>query len=310
MNIYVAFDLSKKNKLKLKKITKNNRIFFKKEIKKGTSPDKNFLKSEIIFGNVPAEWISKSKKIKWIQLESSGFGEYLNLDFKKLNNKVRITNLKDFFSQSVSQTILSGILSFYRGIDRFIILKDKKKWIGDPLRNEIDLLLNKKILFFGYGFINQKLHHYLKPFNCSFDIVKSKTNSLFIDQKIKVADIIVCCVPETKKTIGFFGKKRFSLLKKDSLFMNFGRGSLIDEKELIKLLSLNSIKGAMLDVTENEPLKKSDPLWSCPNLILSQHTGGGSNEEILNKVKFFESNFIKYCSHQSLNGLINLTKGY
>ena len=59
MNIYVAFDLSIKNKKKLKAITKDNKVFYNIKSDKGKIPDKNFLKSEIVFGNVPASWITK-----------------------------------------------------------------------------------------------------------------------------------------------------------------------------------------------------------------------------------------------------------
>ena len=57
----------------------------------------------------------------------------------------------------------------------------------------------------------------------------------------------------------------------------------MDENELIKILKDRKIKGAVLDVTRNEPLELSNPLWKCPNLILTQHTAGGSRKEILNK---------------------------
>ena len=100
------------------------------------------------------------------------------------------------------------------------------------------------------------------------------------------------------------------LLKKESLFINAGRGSLIDEKELIKILKNKKIKGAVLDVTRNEPLKSSDPLWTCPNLILTQHTAGGSIKEILNKVNFFEDNFKRFCLNKPLKNIINLSQGF
>ena len=282
MNIYVACNLPKKDLLKIKKISKKNKVFYNDKTEKQKIPDKNFLQSEIVFGNIPPHWITESKKLKWIQLESVGFGEYLGLDWKKLKNKITITNLKGFFLEPVSETILSGILSFYRGIDRFIILKNNKKWIGDPIRNELELLINKKVLFFGYGTINRRLHNILKSFQCYFDIIDINTKLSYIEDKIKIADIIVCASPETKKTINFFDKKKLKLLKKESLFINAGRGSLIDEKELIKILKNKKIKGAVLDVTRNEPLKSSDPLWTCPNLILTQHTAGGSIKETLN----------------------------
>ena len=310
MNIYVACNLPKKDLLKIKKISKKNKVFYNDKTEKQKIPDKNFLQSEIVFGNIPPHWITESKKLKWIQLESVGFGEYLGLDWKKLKNKITITNLKGFFCEPVSETILSGILSFYRGIDRFIILKNNKKWIGDPIRNELELLINKKVLFFGYGTINRRLHNILKPFQCYFDIIDINTKLSYIEDKIKIADIIVCASPETKKTINFFDKKKLKLLKKESLFINAGRGSLIDEKELIKILKNKKIKGAVLDVTRNEPLKSSDPLWTCPNLILTQHTAGGSIKETLNKVNFFEDNFKRFCLNKPLKNIINLSQGF
>ena len=146
MNIYVTCDLTNKDIFKIKEIAKKHKVYFNDVVDERTLIDKNFLKSEIVFGNVPSHWIGQSKRLKWIQLESVGFDEYLGLDLKKLKNKITITNLKGFFLEPVSETILSGILSFYRGIDRFVILKNNKKWIGDPIRNELELLINKKFL--------------------------------------------------------------------------------------------------------------------------------------------------------------------
>jgi len=310
MNIYVACNLPKKDLLKIKKISKKNKVFYNDKTEKQKIPDKNFLQSEIVFGNIPPHWITESKKLKWIQLESTGFDEYINLNMEKLPNKIVITNLKGFFQEPVAQTMFAGILSFYRGIDRFVFLKNKKKWIGEPIRHQLNLLFNKKVLFFGYGSINKRLHQYLKPFSCNFDFVDTKTNSFSSDKKIKTADIILCCAPESEKTINFFNKKKLQLLKKDSIFINAGRGSLIDEKALIEYLKIGRIKGALLDVTNNEPIKYSDSIWNCPNLILTQHSGGGSINEITNKIKFFELNFKRYCSRKSLHGIIDNLKGY
>ena len=310
MNIYVTCDLTNKDIFKIKEVAKKHKVFFNDAVDERAPIDKNFLKSEIVFGNIPCHWIYQSKRLKWIQLESTGFDEYLDLDWKKIKNKIAITNLKGFFSEPASETTLSAILSFYRGIDRFVILKNNKKWIGNPLRNELELLINKKILFFGYGSINRRLHALLKPFKCYFDIIDTKTNLSSIKNKIKIADIIICTVPETKKTINFFDKKKLQLLKKESLFINIGRGSLVDENELIKILKDRKIKGAVLDVTRNEPLELSNPLWKCPNLILTQHTAGGSSKEILNKVIFFKDNFKRYCLNKPLKCKINMSKGY
>lgn len=206
--------------------------------------------------------------------------------------------------------MIAGILCFYRGIENFVKLKEQKKWVGDPIRNNLETLNGKKIIFFGHGLINQELKNYLKPYKCKFDYINSKTNTKKINLLLKQADIVACCAPETRDTINFFNSKKLNLLKKNTLLINAGRGSLIDENVLVKLLKNNKIKGAMLDVSKIEPLKKKSALWSSPNLILTQHTGGGSIDEISKKIIFFEKNFKRFINNKAPYGKVNSLKGY
>ena len=310
MHIYIALEIDTKQKKIINEKFLGHKVFFNSNLKFKKKPEINFLKSEIIFGNVPADWIKQSKKIKWIQLESTGFGEYLDLLKAQFSKKILFTNLKGFFKDPVAHSMIAGILCFYRGIETFVKLKEQKKWVGDPIRNKLETLNGKKIIFYGYGFINQELKNYLKPYKCRFDYINSKTNTKKIDLLLKQADIVACCAPETRHTINFFDSKKLNLLKKNTLLINAGRGSLIDENALVKLLKNKKIKGAVLDVSKIEPLKKESALWSCPNLILTQHTGGGSSDEISKKIAFFEKNFKRFINNKSLYGKLNSLRGY
>jgi phosphoglycerate dehydrogenase-like enzyme len=107
-----------------------------------------------------------------------------------------------------------------------------------------------------------------------------------------------------------FNKKMINSLSKQTILINVGRGNLINEKYLIKKLKNNDLKGAVLDVTAEEPLRKNNPLWSCPNLILTQHTGGGYKDEIIDKVNFFLNNFQRYKKKSKVLNKINPMKGY
>ena len=310
MHIYIALNIDIHQKKIINEKFIGHKVFFNSNLKFKDKPEKNFLKSEIVFGNVPVDWIIESKKIKWVQLESTGFGEYLDFLKVQLSKKILFTNLKGFFKDPVAQSMIAGILCFYRGFETFVKLKEQKKWVGDPIRNKLETLNEKKIIFFGHGLINQELKNYLKPYKCRFDYIDSKTHTKKIDILLKQADIIACCAPETKDTINFFNSKKLNLLKKNALLINAGRGSLIDENALVKLLKNKRIKGAVLDVSKTEPLKKTSALWSCPNLILTQHTGGGSIDEISKKISFFEKNFKRFINNKIPYGKVNSLKGY
>ena len=107
-----------------------------------------------------------------------------------------------------------------------------------------------------------------------------------------------------------FNKNMLDTLSKLSILVNVGRCYLIDENYLIEKLNNKTLRGAVLDVTSEEPLQKNSKLWNCPNLILTQHTGGGYTNEIIDKVYFFLDNFKRYSKNTSLINIINPSKGY
>ena len=309
MNIYIACELENSEKKIIKDNLKKHNLYFS-NFKFKKIADNNFLKCEIVFGNIPSNWVKQSSKIKWLQLESTGFGEYSNVKKNFLDKGVIITNLKSFFACQVAQTTMAGIFSFYRGLDIFTFLKNKKKWIGDPMRAKLEILNNKNVLFFGKGSINKEISKYLKVFNCQYSFVDSNSKKNFFIKKLKKAEIVICALPGTVKTKMLFNKRMISFLSKKTILVNVGRGNLIDEKYLIKVLKNNFLKGAILDVTAEEPLRKNNPLWSCPNLILTQHTGGGYKDEMVDKVKFFLNNLQKYLKKITVLNKINPSKGY
>jgi phosphoglycerate dehydrogenase-like enzyme len=309
MNIYIACELNNLEKKIIKNNLKKHNLYFSNLTFKKIA-DNNFLKCEIVFGNIPPDWVKQSSKIRWLQLESTGFAEYSDVNKNFLNKDVIITNLKSFFAHQVAQTVMAGIFSFYRGLDIFTLLKKEKKWIGDPIRAKLEILNDKNILFFGKGSINQEIAKYIKLFNCKYSFIDSNSNKSFFTKKLKKAEIVICALPGTTKTKMLFNEKMINSLSKQTILVNVGRGNLINEKHLIKKLKNNGIKGAILDVTAEEPLRKNNPLWSCPNLILTQHTGGGYKDEIIDKVNFFLNNFQRYKKKSKVLNKINPMKGY
>ena len=309
MNIYIACELNNLEKKIIKNNLKKHNLYFSNLTFKKIA-DNNFLKCEIVFGNIPPDWVKQSSKIRWLQLESTGFAEYSEVKKNFLNKDVIITNLKSFFAHQVAQTVMAGIFSFYRGLNIFTLLKKEKKWIGDPIRAKLEILNDKNILFFGKGSINQEIAKYIKLFNCKYSFIDSNSNKSFFTKKLKKAEIVICALPGTTKTKMLFNEKMINSLSKKTILVNVGRGNLINEKHLIKKLKNNGIKGAILDVTAEEPLRKNNPLWSCPNLILTQHTGGGYKDEIMDKVNFFLDNFQRYKKKSKLLNKINPLRGY
>lgn len=284
------------------------------EIRYHPQPDdasrRAFRDCEIAFGNPPAEWLAQAPRLRWVQLESVGFGEYASLDWKTLGKTLRLTNLKGFFAEPVAQSILAGILSHYRGVGRLARLQARGEWLGDDLRPQLKTLSGAAVVLFGYGDINRRVEEFLAPFGCSITAFRSGWEISDLEQALGGADIVICSAPHTPATRGLFGAALLAKLKPGALFVNFGRGSLLDEEALASALDSGALGGAVIDVTREEPLPASHRFWRAPNLLLTQHTGGGTGDEIDRKIDVFLANLRSYRNGEALNGLVDFERGY
>ena len=99
-------------------------------------------------------------------------------------------------------------------------------------------------------------------------------------------------------------------MKPGSVYASVGRGSTTDEEALIKCLKSGHLGGAVLDVTEQEPLSSDSPLWELEKVILTQHTGGGHINEHLGKVDLFLTNIYGLENGSDVIDGIDIAKGY
>lgn len=265
---------------------------------------------DVAFGNPEPEAIANADALRWVQLESVGFGEYLDLDWDALGERLTLTSLAGFFADPVAETALAGILTLGRGMDRLVRYQAKAEWVGDPIREGLRLLRNAHVVMLGYGAINRRLAELLAPFGCKVTRFDSTATTDAIEQALPTADILVAAVPDTPATRNLMNDRRFGLLPPHAVLINLGRGSLLDEAALANALRANQLGGAVLDVTNDEPLPADHPFWTCPNTILTQHSGGGTTDELDRKIDYFKSNLTRFRADQPLTGTIDLTRGY
>lgn len=266
--------------------------------------------AEIVFGNPDPSVIAANPALRWLQLESVGFGEYAALDWSRPAGPVQVSNLAGFFADPVAESALAGILALGRGIDRLVRLQDRAEWNGDPLRTRLRLLRGARVLLFGHGAINRRLAELLVPFGCTITALARGWTPATLDAALAGADIVAATVPATPATAGIFDAARFAALPPGSIFCNFGRGSLVVEPDLDAALRSGHLGGAVIDVTRDEPLPPGHPFWTAPNLILTQHTGGGTADEIDRKIDSFLSNLARVHAGQPPAGLVNFARGY
>jgi phosphoglycerate dehydrogenase-like enzyme len=309
MKVYSYQKLDEQQQERLLQMQGVVKACFYQEGQSETDPPVDFIDASICFGNPPAEWLKHSNRLKWIQLISVGFGEYLPHAQLIHQKDLTITNLKGFFKVPVAESILGGILSLYRQLNHLAQMQTKKEWAGDNLR-ESRTLMGRKVVLIGRGAIHQHLITCLTPFKCDVSVFGSYFNGLELDQALAQADILVTTVPATPKTNNILHAERLGLLPKDSIFLNFGRSNIVDTPALIQMLETGKLSGAVLDVTDDEPLGPEDPLWSTRNLLLTQHTSGGMPQETDKKLDFLNVNLQRFRKGEELINKIDIQKGY
>lgn len=269
-----------------------------------------FQSADMVMGNPPAAWFSEPlPNLKFWQLDSAGFDGYKNAQIN-----AAVANMGDYFAWPCAETMVAGILSMYRRIPELALLQSRSEWVGAPIRDRTGLLRQKRVVILGTGTIGQAVRQMLTGFNCSVKML-ARTDpqaDLHSAQELKEVlpqtDIVVNCLPGT--ATGFFSAELIGAMTASSLYANVGRGSTTDEPALIAALQSGKLGGAVLDVTAKEPLPADSPLWSLPNVLLTQHTGGGQPDEDAGKVTQFLKNLTSFLAGEPLENTVELERGY
>ena len=181
------------------------------------------------------------------------------------------------------------MLSISKSINQY----DQEVRIGNFKKNASTIttleLFKKEILIVGFGRIGQSLIKRCKGFEMKVKVfdpfVNKETIESFGGQKIenlddglKICDYVSLHVPLNEKTKNLIDYSKLKNMKKEVIVINTARGGIINEKDLDKALRENIIFGAGLDVFENEPIDKTNPLLSNKKVLLSPHSATFTNE--------------------------------
>ncbi len=285
------------------------------------SPDADILSSaEVIIGFPPVESLASAHSLKWLQIPWSGADGYA--DHPDFPAHVLLTNATGAFGRPIAEYVFAAVFSLMR---RFPQHRDNQRahlWkrAGDELSPT-----GKRVLIMGAGDIGSNVAALFKKLDCHITGVRRVKRSapdcfdamLTLDEAeaaLPEADIVVCSMPDTPLTRGYFNTGRLALLKRGAIFVNVGRGSIVDHEALAQALSEGRLFGAALDVTQPEPLPADHPLWDCPNLILSPHISGQTFLGLKDKEEFFfricRENLELYREGKTLKNIVDLQTGY
>lgn len=264
--------------------------------------------ANVIIGNIPVDILKNIPNLEFVQLNSAGTNGYSdNPDFPK---NVTLANASGAYGVAISECILAGILTLMKHIPSYIQNQSNHEWKDE---GKVKSIYNSHILVLGLGDIGKEFSKRAYAMGAHITGIKRNINEKpdYIDklctmdslyEELEKADIIVSSLPGFTSTYHLFDEEALSHVRKQPIFINVGRGSLIDSSILKKALKENIFSGAYIDVTDPEPLPKEDELWNLKNLTITPHvTGGYHLEETLNRiVQISATNIQNYCEGKEI----------
>jgi phosphoglycerate dehydrogenase-like enzyme len=263
------------------------------------------------------ELVEKAKTLKWIMVISAGLDK---MPFKALEKKdILVTNARGIHKTPMAEYTISMMLHVSRKAKQLMQNQKDHVWDRKVPMTEIS---GKTIGVLGTGAIGGEIGRLSKAFNMKtigfnrsghpathFDIIVDKEG---IRQLYEESDFIVNVLPYTPLTEGFLGKEEFSRMKPGAVLINIGRGTTINENELIAALKGNQIGHAVLDVFEKEPLSEASPLWDMENVTVTPHLSGISPQYQDRAIEIFIENhhLYKKGDRAAMKNIIPFDRGY
>jgi len=124
------------------------------------------------------------------------------------------------------------------------------------------------------------------------------------------SDFVLLLLPATPETDNFINAGRLAMMKPGAWLLNFGRGHVIEDDELIAAVKARRIAGAVLDVFRREPLPAEHPFWTTEGIIVLPHIGGPHPQRDRFVARLFAENLERFLDGKPLKEVVDRKTGY
>lgn len=234
--------------------------------------------------------IKELTNLKFIQLTCVGL-ERVPMDYIKFQ-KIQIHNAGGVYSVPIAEWVILKVLEFYKKSSFFYENQREKIW---KKNRQILELKGKTASVIGFGSNGKEIAKRLAAFDVNIIAVDVRRveceyirEYLTIDslkQVLSRSDLVILALPLTDETYHIIDEEELKCMKDDAVIINNARGSIINEKALIKEVEKGRFLGVGLDVFEDEPIIKTSKLWEFKNVSITPHNSFVSEK---NDARLFE----------------------
>jgi D-3-phosphoglycerate dehydrogenase len=267
---------------------------------------------------VPVDWdgVVRQGRLRWIQSSAAGMDHCLVPSV--IASDMLVTSASGVLADQVAEHAIALVTAWHRSLPTFFRAQQKREFIRRPTRD----LTRSTVGIAGFGGVGRRLAQLLVPFQVRIlatdmfpvdkpDYVEALWPADRLDDLLAAVDVLVLCLPLNDSTRGIIEVTRLAKMKRTALLANMARGPLVVTADLAAALTDGRLAGAVIDVTEPEPLPPDSPLWEMPNVIITPHVGGQSGWRIDNMTKLFCRNLRRWQAGLPLvNYLVDKRLGF
>lgn len=243
-----------------------------------------------------------------------------------VESDVLLTNSAGVHSIPMAETVMGGVLALVRGLDLAFDLQRRATWDKEPFvggASPLRELGDCQVLIVGTGGIGGEIAKRMRPFGtrcigirrrpelgvpAGFERVAGPDG---LDAELPDADIVILAAPFTGETTGLLDRRRIGMLRPGAIVVNVGRGALLDEEALADAVRAGRIRGAVLDVFQQEPLATSSPLWQLRSVLVLPHVSPVSPGRFWERqLELLLDNWARYRRGEPLRNLVDKKAGY
>ncbi len=267
--------------------------------------------------------------LRWIQMHWAGINSLR--DTAVWDSNILLTTASGVHAPNMAQYTLAQMLAWAHHVPRWLAYQQKGEWPKNRWDKFLpDELHGRTLGILGYGSLGREIARLVKPFGMKILVTKRDARHLRDEgytipgtgdpqgelpdrvypseatrSMLKECDYVVITLPLTSQTQHLINRDILKEMKPNAYLINIGRGSIVNEADLVHALKKGWIAGAGLDVFEAEPLPADSPLWRMENVILTPHVSGFTPHYDERAVDIFVENLRRYLSGKPLLNLVN-----
>ncbi|MDD3054584.1 MAG: D-2-hydroxyacid dehydrogenase [Aliarcobacter sp.] len=270
--------------------------------------------ADIVITNkvVISKEVMDNSNLKLICISATGTNN-VDLEYAKQKN-IQVKNVAGYSSSSVVQLAFSMIFQIVQKLDYYKKYVDDGNWQKSKIFTHIDKaffeLDGKKVGIIGLGDIGRNFAKKARAFDCEviyFSTSGKNSNSEYkqvsLDKLLKTCDIISIHCPLNENTKDLLNYENMKNIKDGAILLNLGRGGIINEADLAKIIDEKEIYCG-IDVVAVEPILEDNPLLKVKNkqrLLLTPHIGWASIEARTRLVKMVAENIKEFISQKRIS---------